>query len=680
MKPNQHEAQHMSKHIPALDGLRGVSVLAVLLYHAEVPWLPGGFLGVDMFFVLSGFLITALLCREHAETGAIDLAAFYVRRIRRLMPALVTFLFATLGYVWLWLPEERSAVALDGLSALTYTTNAHLVLGARSYFEEALRPSLLKHLWSLAVEEQFYLLYPPVCALLFLRWPARRAAVVSVLLAVLSGLRMAAVFDPLRDPSRAYYGTDSHAFGLLLGAALAFAAARRPAQVERSWWRALSVSLAGVFVLAAFATVDESESYVFRGGIFAVSAAAAVLVAGAESAAPAVVTRALSLRPLVWLGEISYSLYLFHWPVCVLLNNSLRDAVPPAGRIAIAVSLSILLAGLSRELVELPFLRGTRVSSHASVVVQSQRRLSLAFGALLSVAAGVLLLWSDIAVGNTTPLIADADMLAGPDELPNAEIADMMPGGGAAPAPGSDLEPDEEAQAVSAELADDTELAASTPGELSMFSHPNGRRVGAQALAHGVGPSAARGPSPVPASEFAEALLRRDCARPFGLRPKLANTSPEVLAVGDSVMLGAARSVWARNPRIEIDACVGRNAHAASKMLTERVKSQQLPGTVIVHIGNNGGLNQAQVDDMMRMLRPVKRICFVTTRVPRRSQERTNALLHAAAETHDHVLLADWYAHTEDGEKMFRQDGVHLTPQGARSYADFVLKHCLDAR
>jgi peptidoglycan/LPS O-acetylase OafA/YrhL len=677
MKPNQHEAQSMSKHIPALDGLRGLSVLAVLLYHAEVPWLPGGFLGVDMFFVLSGFLITALLCREHAEKGAIDLAGFYMRRIRRLMPALVTFLFATLGYVWLWLPEERNAVALDGLSALTYTTNAHLVLGARSYFEEALRPSLLKHLWSLAVEEQFYLLYPPLCALLFLRWPARRAAVVSVLLALLSGLRMAAVFDPLRDPSRAYYGTDSHAFGLLLGAALAFAAARRPAEAARSRWQALGVTLAGVFVLAAFATVDESESYVFRGGIFAVSAAAAVLVAGAERAAPAIVTRALSLRPLVWLGEISYSLYLFHWPVCVLLGSSLRESVPPSVRMAVAIALSVVLAALSRELVELPFLRGAKVSSHVSDAVLSQRRLSLAFGALLSVAAGVLLLWSDIAVGTPTPLIADANMLAGPDELPTADLADMIPGGGSAP--GAELEPDEEAQAVSAELADDTELAASAPGQLSIFDDPSSRRAESQALAHGVGPSAARGPSPVPASEFAEALLRRDCARPFGLRPKLANTNPEVLAVGDSVMLGAARSVWARNPRIEIDACVGRNAHAASKMLTERVKSQPLPGTVIVHIGNNGGLNQAQVDDMMRMLRPVQRICFVTTRVPRRSQERTNALLHAAAESHEHVLLADWYAHTEVGDKMFRQDGVHLTPQGARSYAEFVLKHCLDA-
>jgi peptidoglycan/LPS O-acetylase OafA/YrhL len=663
----QREAPAANKHVPPLDGLRGVSVLAVLLYHAEAPWLPGGFLGVDVFFVLSGFLITALLCREQLAFGRIDLTGFYVRRIRRLMPALVTCLFGTLAYTWLFLPEERNPVALDALSALTYTTNAHLVLGARGYFEEALRPSLLKHLWSLAVEEQFYLLYPPLCIALFLRLPPRLAAGLSALLAVASGLRMDAVFDPLRDPSRAYYGTDSHAFGLLFGAALAFLGAHSTPTTTRSPLRAALATLSAGALLVAFVIVDESESYVFRGGIFAVSCAAAILVASIGRGAPLWLERALSVRPLVWVGELSYSLYLFHWPVCVLLGAAVRERVPPSLRIALIAGVSLAVAALSRRLIELPFLRSAR--RPATTPAASPERLALASGALLSVAAGVLLLWSDLVVRTPVPLVADASLLGAPSELPTLDnAAPVAPGLAPPPAP-DQAEGSAQAEHLADLALDGPELSASAP-----HSAPSPAN---QAREHNAAPAGERSPAPVSAASFAEALLRRDCDRAFGLRPRLANSDADVLAVGDSVMLGAARSIWAKNPRIEIDACVGRNAVAASQMLVERVAAGPLPSTVIVHVGNNGGVNSAHLTAIMGSLKGAKRICFVTTRVPRRSQERTNGTLKRAGDEDPRVVVADWFTLAETDESLFRPDGVHLTPQGARAYAQLLVDTCL---
>jgi peptidoglycan/LPS O-acetylase OafA/YrhL len=214
-------------YLPGLDGLRALAVIAVLLYHAELPWIPGGFLGVEIFFVISGYLITTLLLAEWRQRGRIDVKAFWLRRARRLLPALYLLLVVTLAYAVVFLPGEVAGLRADAIAAFGYVTNWYLVLGHESYFEAIGRPSLLKHLWSLAVEEQFYLLWPPLLALGLsvgaARWRERRVLLVTLALAVASALLMALLYRPEVDPSRIYFGSDTRAAGLLIGAALAFA-------------------------------------------------------------------------------------------------------------------------------------------------------------------------------------------------------------------------------------------------------------------------------------------------------------------------------------------------------------------------------------------------------------------------------------------------------------------------
>jgi peptidoglycan/LPS O-acetylase OafA/YrhL len=212
-------------YLPGLDGLRALAVIVVLLYHADLPWLPGGFLGVEVFFVISSYLITALLVAEWRQHGRIDLKAFWFRRARRLLLALYLLLAVTLAYAVVFLPEEVTGLRSDVIAALGYVTNWYLVFGHESYFEAIGRPSLLKHLWSLAVEEQFYLLWPPVLAVGLSmgarRWRERRVLLVALSGAAASAVLMGALYRPEADPSRLYFGTDTRATGLLMGAALA---------------------------------------------------------------------------------------------------------------------------------------------------------------------------------------------------------------------------------------------------------------------------------------------------------------------------------------------------------------------------------------------------------------------------------------------------------------------------
>src|SRR5918997_2255708 len=212
-------------YLPGLDGLRALAVVAVLLYHAGLPWIPGGFLGVEVFFVISGYLITSLLLVEWHGRGRVDLKAFWFGRARRLLPALYLVLAVTLAFAVLFLPDEVARLRGDAIAALGYVTNWYLVFGQESYFEAIGRPSLLKHLWSLAVEEQFYLLWPPVLALGLgvgaTRWRERRVMLVALAGASVSVLLMATLYRPEVDPSRLYFGTDTPAAGLLIGAALA---------------------------------------------------------------------------------------------------------------------------------------------------------------------------------------------------------------------------------------------------------------------------------------------------------------------------------------------------------------------------------------------------------------------------------------------------------------------------
>jgi peptidoglycan/LPS O-acetylase OafA/YrhL len=359
-----------TQYLPGLDGLRALAVIAVLAFHANPAWLPAGFIGVEVFFVISGFIITRGLMAEIRTTGGLDLRRFWIRRARRLLPALVLLLSALLAYVLVFEPASVAAFRADLFASLAYVTNWHLVFSEQSYFDAWSRPSFLKHLWSLAIEEQFYLLWPPVLLLLATRLNRLLAGGLILLLAGASSLLMALLYEPGGDVSRLYYGTDTRIGALLLGSALGLIP---PAAFAWSGRAALTLrGVAGVgalLVLAALAfALDEDSSFVYQGGFLVVSLTTAVAIT--SLAVPgSFLGRVLGVGPLRWVGVRSYGIYLWHWPIFLMGWPQL----PTPAAALFETGLAVGAAALSYRLLEEPVrngasgdrFRGSRTASSA---------------------------------------------------------------------------------------------------------------------------------------------------------------------------------------------------------------------------------------------------------------------------------------------------------------------------
>ncbi len=341
-------------------------MLAVVAYHLGTTGdrghlLRGGFLGVDVFFVLSGYLITSLLIVEVHRTGRISIKQFYARRARRLLPALFALLFAV-GLVGIfWLPQQAAKLRGDLLASLGYVTNWWLIAENSSYFGGGDRPRLLTHLWSLAVEEQFYLVWPLVL-ILFARARARRWTMLAVLVSgVAASTALAALlYNPWADPSRVYYGTDTRALAPLLGAALAVWARPWKHRPRIGAVRCAVLDSVGVIGLAGLATIAvlfaDTDPRLYRGGMTVIALLAACLV-GVAGHPATWLGWVLGLQPLRWVGERSYAIYLWHWPVCVLTRPGVDIPITGWLNAALRVAVTLMLAELSYWLVERPLRR-----------------------------------------------------------------------------------------------------------------------------------------------------------------------------------------------------------------------------------------------------------------------------------------------------------------------------------
>jgi len=370
---------------PGLDGLRALAVIAVLLYHAELACIPGGFLGVEVFFVISGYLITALLLAEWRQRGRIGLKTFWMRRARRLLPALYVLLVVCLAFAVVFLPGEVARLRGDVLAALGYATNWYLIFGHVSYFEAVGRRSLLQHLWSLAVEEQFYLIWPPVLALGLLigatRLRRRRMLIVALAGAGASAVATALLYAPGVDPSRIYYGTDTRATGLLCGAALAFLWSPgdkyRPSEerhhrlelggrgrFRRRWgWTApLLLDIVGFAALGGliwfFLHLGEFRPFLYKGGFALVALSTTALIMTVVNPYTLIGARLLGSAPLCWIGVRSYGIYLWHWPVFMVSRPDLDVPFDGLPLLALRLGVTVLLADLSYRFVETPIRRG----------------------------------------------------------------------------------------------------------------------------------------------------------------------------------------------------------------------------------------------------------------------------------------------------------------------------------
>jgi peptidoglycan/LPS O-acetylase OafA/YrhL len=393
---------HGFRYAPGLDGIRALAVFAVVCYHlgttSGVDVLPGGFLGVDIFFVLSGYLITSLLIAEARKHGRISIKQFYLRRARRLLPALYALLLIVGGIGAIWLPQQAARLRGDLLAALGYATNWWLVAQNSSYFTTlGDRPPLLTHLWSLAVEEQYYLIWPLIL-IVFFAIKARRRLMLTIVLAGVAASTIAAwvLYDPYADPSRVYYGTDTRALAPLLGAALAIAVQpwKHRSRLPRRARHLLDVlgvgALLALTVIAA--VLRDTDDALYRGGFLVIAALGAIVV-GVGGHPGTALGEMLGTQPLRWIGERSYAIYLWHWPVCVLTRPGVDVPITGWANAILRIALALLLAEISYHLIETPirrngFLAPLRAAPKAKLAhsVTASRRAPVFRTAFLAVA------------------------------------------------------------------------------------------------------------------------------------------------------------------------------------------------------------------------------------------------------------------------------------------------------
>jgi peptidoglycan/LPS O-acetylase OafA/YrhL len=633
---------------PGLDGLRAFAVIAVLLYHADLTWIPGGFLGVEVFFVISGYLITALLLTEWRQRGRIDLKTFWLRRARRLLPALYVLLVVILSFAVVFLPGEVAGLRGDVLAAFGYVTNWYLIFGQESYFEAVGRPSLLQHLWSLAVEEQFYLIWPPILALGLCigatRLRRRRVLTVVLIGAVASAVTMALLYVPGVDPSRIYYGTDTRATGLLCGATLAFLWSPgdkyRPSETRhhrlrlpgrsrfrRRWgWTApLLLDVVGFAALGALVwfclNLGEFQPFIYCGGLALVGLATTATIMALVHPHALIGSRFLGSAPLRWVGVRSYGIYLWHWPVFMVTRPDLDVPIDGLPLLALRLTATVVLADLSYRYIETPIRRGAlerawRTLREARGPLRWRLRLQWA-GALVPILASCALL--GVAVAQ-----------AEPPEKPSY-LASMK----------------------SVHTVEQSHHASSTAGmdrpSLGQESH---EQVKAQTTAKKTWDSGRTG-----SSEFTGA----------------------VSAIGDSVMLGAVGGLQKDIKGLTVvDAEVGLQVYAATDTLRYRRALGQLGDVVIVHLGNNGTFTRRQFDEIMRILSGVDRVVFVNVSVPRAWEEANNEVIAEGVERYPNTVLVDWHSASADRAEIFYRDGYHLRPEGQRLYADLISSNLPD--
>ena len=352
------------QHIPAIDGLRAIAVTAVIFYHLGFQWIPGGFLGVDLFFVISGYVITRLLLDSIARSGGLDLRGFYKARARRLLPPMVFMIVVTAFYISIWAQDSVKRFLTDTPFSLSGLMNWWLVAKEQDYFEAIGRPPLLQHTWSLAVETQFYLVWPVLLLIILKRFGKKVIPVAALAIALISGTALFLVslqLDASSSVSHVYFGTDTHSIGLFLGAALAVSWIPQNFKSEVSNKAQNFIDFIGVFglvgILASFLLIDESSptAYKIAFPLAAVFGAAIItsIVHPASRFAPI-----LQNRVLLWIGERSYAIYLWHWVVFQITRPRVDIDGQDWALIALRILVVLALADISLKLVELPIRSG----------------------------------------------------------------------------------------------------------------------------------------------------------------------------------------------------------------------------------------------------------------------------------------------------------------------------------
>lgn len=653
--------------IGGIDGLRAIAVGLVLAYHLWPDLVPGGFVGVDVFFVLSGFLITTRLILELQSTDRIDLRAFWLRRARRLLPALVLVVVASTGVASLVERNLLVDIARQWVGAFTFSTNWVEIAAGTDYFAVN-DEQLLSPLWSLAVEEQFYLVWPVAFTLMARRGlSAARSSAMVLAAGGASALLMAVLLGSPETATRVYYGADTHIFGLMIGASLAYQFANPDSMYHHQRWRHLRRWM-GFVALALFAvvltTLGSDSAWTYQGGLLTASVLTAITISALPGDRSALV-RLLDWAPVRWIGVRSYGIYLWHWPVLLIVRHLLPPRAPGAGvdkqTAVLVLASTAVLAAASFQLVERPISRlgfrlafdkwigGLEVPTSDQLKHPMLRTLAMGGCAVVTVLAVIALA--------TAPRITDAQRSVeegqqlvsaqdpyqavvitpspAPSALPTQPIKNPAgPDPTPAPAPTALVIP------TSASSSEEPSVGPTTPGEPANENVP---------------------PAPLPGN-----------AQVAGQ----TTSGADMVGIGDSVMSGAAPALLERFPGMRLDAAASRQWDDAPEIVDRLLAQGQLRTTVVLNFGTNAGLiDEDHIEGLrstIERIGPSRRIIVVTVVGISRWVPESNANLVRIAGTYPNVTVVDWHGAVQNDPTLVHSDRTHPNIQGIDVYAQLI--------
>lgn len=721
------------RYMAGLDGLRALAVLAVIAYHLNFSWASGGLLGVGVFFVLSGYLITDILANQWRQNGQLDLKDFWIRRARRLLPAMLLMLVVVVGWTVFTDRSQLPSLRSDSLAAIFYISNWWLIFHQVSYFESFGPPSPLGHLWSLAVEEQFYLLWPLLLALGF-RFIPRRGKLFGLTLAgvAVSAIAMALLFEPGTDPSRVYYGTDTRSFALLIGAALALIWPSSKLSSEKTSPRArLTLDVVGgislIIVLLMIAFTNEYDEFLYQGGMVLLSVATALLVATLAHPASRI-NKILGCKPLRWLGVRSYGIYLWHYPVIVFSSPAVNTGGVDLTRAILQVAASILLAALSWRYIEEPIRHGAVEKFWSQLrnreLPQGRMRVNL----LITSTSAILVLSLFALVATASPVSRDrfgnllhkeSGITIGTDFTNGAAGGNEATGEAGSKVNSSTSKPPKDNTVSTDKTSDSTDNKGTNGSNSSKGSNAKPDATsgkGSQAANHsGSGKDSTATPENKSGSTSSSSgnkgaatdpATSKDSQSSTGSANKNESDPPNgsttnvdpaagsgggsgttptestkpikpqsghgITAIGDSVMVDIQPYLEKLLPGIIIDGKIGRQLSQTQAVVDHLKTEGKLGSRVIIELGTNGAFTKKQLESLLRSLGDVQQIILVNTRVPRPWETVVNSTIAEVAATFPNTTLVDWYTASAGKDSFFYNDGVHLKPEGSQFYASLV--------
>ena len=681
-------------YLPGLDGMRAIAVVAVMIYHANSSWLPGGYLGVEMFFVISGYLITLLLISERESTYRVSLKEFWFRRARRLLPALYVMMALVIVGTALFEPDALGQLRGDVIAGLLYVSNWYQILVGLGYTAAAdFAP--LRHLWSLAVEEQFYIVWPLVMVVLLRRYGTRRISDASrwlFLIAIGISLVGALIFPtgPIGDPEvtpdaywwlgdkpiskldTLYIGTISRSSGLLMGAALAmlwrpYAVMRGPLRRKGHLFDLLAILALAVFAwlnwnLYLVTPAGAADPQLFRGGLFLASFATLVIIA-AVTHRGASANRLLGNRLFVWIGTRSYGLYLYHWPIYQFIRKTAGSKLT-VGEFVLAMVATVLVTETSYRLIETPIRRGQLglVFRRARMNRRRGPRRTviggLAIAAALSLFLGATLATAELRQNEITEDLTGSQQFV-------TDLADRSAG---PPAPDDAIRAN--GDGPGAEVSAPTTLSDVSPVTTIPATTIPATTVPATTVpATTVAPTTVPPPPPAPV----QAGVVNDMSKIVPLAvPETVGGFP-LIALGDSVMLGAAEELQAAG--FAVDAVKSRQMISFLPDV-QRIRDDGTFGSVVVvHLGTNGKFSQGTLDQMMALLADVPVVVMLTGKANRGWIAGNNDRLRALPGIHPNVTVLDWEVLSRSCEgRCFYDDGIHLTQEGQNFYTSLITR------